>query len=155
MKLTLAVLFAFSTFLIGCVPSTPRPQLQTEGQEVVAVFSQPIEFLMRGTRGSSNTPPSLRTVSFKFQCLRNFNGRSAQSRANASAQYATVVQQRSASQIMIQRSVFEWLRKIEERSIPEQGCEIFPASSAKTVNIETVTENPAKVIQFAARHNLF
>ena len=155
MKLKLTVLFAFSTFLLGCVPSTPSPQLQIEGQEVVALFSQPVEFLLRGTRGATNTPPTLKTVSFKFQCLRNFNGRSVQSRANASAQYASVVQNRTVSQVLINRSVFGWIREIEARSISEQGCEVFPQGSAKTVVFETVSQNPVAVMQFAARHSLF
>ncbi len=155
MRFKLLAIAAITPFLFACATSAPRPQLETEGKEVVAVFSEPHEFLMRGLRGARTVPPSIQTVKFKFQCLKNFDGRSAQERANASAQYADIYQRKSADLIMINRIVFGWIKQIEDRSIAEQGCEIYPQVSAKTVIFETVTDDPATVIQYALRHKLY
>jgi len=120
----------------------------------VTVFSEPHEFLLRGIRGASFTPPAIETIKFKPQCLKNFDGRSVQTRANASAQYATIYQSKIAGSF-IMPEFFGWVRQIEDRSITEQGCEVYPQGLTKTVVFEKVSDDPVTVMQYAFAHNLF
>lgn len=154
MKLNLLAMFATAPFLFACAAPEPRPQLATEGKEVVVVFSEPHEFLMRGLRGSQNIPPKIQTVQFKFQCLKDFDGRSAQTRADASAQYADIYHKKSEDRLMLSRIMFGWISQIEDRSIAEQGCEVYPDLSTKTIIYETVSADPAAVVLYAMRNDL-
>ena len=50
---------------------------------------------------------------------------------------------------------FGWVRQIEDRSITEQGCEVYPQGLTKTVVFEKVSDDPVTVMQYAFAHNLF
>lgn len=134
--------------LAACTP-TPQPDaLEPAGRPTVNVAAKPVEFFLQGYRGRGSRPPEISALTITFNCLRDFDGRSAQERADRSVQYSTLYRDRATEYLINPRIKGGWLREIQRHSVPNEGCD----PQYKTLFFETVTQDPREIIKFMVRH---
>lgn len=107
--------------LAGC--STGGGKMSDQISNGVMVSAKPIDFFKKGLTGQRKIEPSVMTAQFDFSCEAEFDGRSAEARANASAQYSALARTKVASGFVINpRMRNGYMREVFKRSLTEQGC---------------------------------
>ncbi len=134
--------------LAACATQDPVPGLDPAGRATVEVTAEPITFFLQGVRGQMNRDPSVQSLAITFTCIEDFDGRSAQTRANRSAQYSALARDRASAWLINPRVKGRWLREIRAQSVPNEGC----SPQYKTLQMQTVTKDPVEVMRFVLQH---
>lgn len=140
-----ALIVALGLSACAQTPSTSIPMIEN-GMPVVAA---PITFFHQGVKGDMNRDASVSTATFSFMCDANFEGGgNLQQRANASAQYSKIAQDKVLYWLVNSMVTRGLLREVNQQSAAAQGC------SATKVDLATITTDPAEVMKFAIENQI-
>ncbi len=145
LRFTAAIVATLGLTACASNNATPIPTIEN-GSAVVAA---PLTYFHQGVRGDSNRAASISTATFSFTCDPNFaGGGSLQQRANASAQYSKIAQEKVLFWLVNSMVTRGLLREINTQSVAAQGC------SATKVDLATVTTDELEVAKFVLTNNL-
>ncbi|WP_417722280.1 hypothetical protein [Salipiger sp.] len=116
--------------------------------DAVTVTAAPVVFFRQGVRGAFQQAPALMTASFVMACSPEFDGRSLQARADASAGYSDVARRHVAAWLVNPRIKNEMMQEIFPRSRREQGC------APQDIRFATKTDDQIEVAEFVILNNL-
>ncbi len=134
--------------LVACATQDPVPDLDPAGRAIVEVTAEPVTFFLQGVRGQTNRPPTVQALAITFTCIKDFDGRSAQTRANRSVQYSVLARERASSWLINPSAKWRWIHEIRAQSVPNEGC----SPQYKTLQMQSVMEDPLDVMEFVLQH---
>lgn len=132
----------------GSTSMTGGGKMSDSVPDGVTVTAAPIAFFQQGVRGAENVPSSILNGTMTLKCLAEFDGRSVQDRANASAQLSSIGQTKMQSWPNNPSARNRILSSAFPASLDQHGC--APVS----LDFDSNTRDEVEVAKFVLENDL-